>query len=681
MNRCLNTLSRDGELWQYIGGSPFFYDMKPSILLDVIVGAGPFVRELNLRGHKNLSPQDSLAISKEVKQLTFVSLEQNGHFDHNALTHLLRGNPSLKFLAATGTFAFTNATCFTVSVTCRDLVMLDVSHCKMVTADGVFDVLKSCTKIKDLNISSLRGVEDHKFLVALHDILPNLTRLIMAFCVDLTDTSIRVLRTGSTDPIPADPISGELATSTLHLRHLNLSYCTQLTNRAMKDLAGMFPEISELEIAGLRSIGDRGLKSLFKTTRRLRYLDCDQVGNVGNPTLAYLSCYCKRLEHASFSYCVNITDEGIILLLRSAPLLRNLDLDNTRVTDAVLETAADVTRARITKALTERSNDEVLTYSSGVLLHITVYDCSNITWYGVLTIMRRNMERVAVSASGIPSARDRRAHETLYYIDRAVPDTQVAPDETPPRIPVCQLSFRDNYLREDMRLVSAGQIYVHFPFVYESIFLRHLSFVHGQRPPDYVRAAALTMDWATYCAGQNSNAYFGFRRYVQHAMLSTPNICIMGFESWIHNHPSIASAMGFDVDEVLLGSNLVTPPPSPAQSIHELAMGTASPPALQRRLSQFVAHGLTPKRSLSVRQIGDALREYIVATGDNSESESTLEAVFRETFIDERLNEVINPDADGYANQNAADDGGGEGGGGVAEGGFSRRSSSLCVIT
>jgi hypothetical protein len=72
----------------------------------------------------------------------------------------------------------------------------------------------------------------------------------------------------------------------------------------------------------------------------------------GNPELTddFLRCLwrCPQLEHAILSYAVNLSDAGLCRFIRQADHLRILELDNTRITDAVPQEFVKVMRLRKT---------------------------------------------------------------------------------------------------------------------------------------------------------------------------------------------------------------------------------------------------------------------------------------------------------------------------------------------
>lgn len=82
-----------------------------------------------------------------------------------------------------------------------------------------------------------------------------------------------------------------LSTGCKKLKKLNLSYCSEITDRGMEYL-GHLPEISDLELRGLFNITATGLTALASGCKRLAELDlkhCINVNDSGFWALAYHS--------------------------------------------------------------------------------------------------------------------------------------------------------------------------------------------------------------------------------------------------------------------------------------------------------------------------------------------------------------------------------------------------------
>jgi len=85
------------------------------------------------------------------------------------------------------------------------------------------------------------------------------------------------------------------------------------------------------------------------------------------------------------SYCENLGDAGVLPVMRACKSLRNVDMDNTRISDLVLAEAAATVRGRSGRTRNRLDRPRVG-------LSLVVYDCSNVTWAGVREVLSRNAE-------------------------------------------------------------------------------------------------------------------------------------------------------------------------------------------------------------------------------------------------------------------------------------------------
>jgi F-box/leucine-rich repeat protein 2/20 len=154
-------------------------------------------------------------------------------------------------------------------------------------------------------------------------------RLHFGDAVGVTDEHIRLLVEG-VDP-EIDPFTDRNTAPPRKLVHLDLRKCTQLTDHALRYLAGNVPHLVTLELGGVVSLTDAGLAQLLPTIPRLSHLDVEECLELTNTTLFNIakSPCAKNLELLQVSYCENMGDSGMIELLRKCEALWNLEMDNS----------------------------------------------------------------------------------------------------------------------------------------------------------------------------------------------------------------------------------------------------------------------------------------------------------------------------------------------------------------
>ncbi|CAK7229224.1 hypothetical protein SBRCBS47491_007173 [Sporothrix bragantina] len=385
VNKKFHKLCFDGQLWTTFDASEFYQDIPVDALAKIIVSAGPFVKDLNLRGCIQIEKyQDALLMASACNNLVNATLE-GAFFDSENVEELLRRNQKLAHINLTGLTCVSNETCLTLAEHCTQLEVLNLSWCKSATAKGVQTVLKSCAKLRDLRVGEIRGFDSLSVAKTFFD-TNRLERLVMSGCSDLTDSSFQAMLHGIDPPI--DLLTDRPIVPPRRLRHLDLSRCTRLTDRGVAALGYCVPDLEGLVLGGCPTLTDQALEPIFASTPKLSHLDLEDLVELKNVLfsnhLAKSECI-RTLKHLSISYCEDVGDTGMVPVFRACTNLRSVEMDNTRVSDLSLAEAAAMVRARTSRAATRADRPYIG-------LSLAVYDCPNITQTGVREIMSRNAE-------------------------------------------------------------------------------------------------------------------------------------------------------------------------------------------------------------------------------------------------------------------------------------------------
>ncbi|KAK4043188.1 hypothetical protein C8A01DRAFT_32678 [Parachaetomium inaequale] len=376
----------DGQLWTSLDASEFYREIPAESLANIIVSAGPFVKDLNLRGCLQVEHyQRAEVMVKACRNLINATLEGCRNFKRSTLHTLLKTNDKLAHLNLTGLAAVNNATCKIVANSCPQLEVFNVSWCKHMDARGVKFVVDSCPKLKDLRAGEIKGFHNTDVAEAIFR-TNTLERLVLAGCSDLTDTALQTMVQG-TDP-EIDYLTDRPLVPPRKLRHLDLTRCTRLTNAGVEALGHAVPSLEGLQLSGVTHLTDAALEPVLASTPRLTHLELEDLALLTNALLsqhlAKAPC-AARLEHLSISYCENLGDAGMLPVVRACTRLRSAYMDNTRVSDLVLAEAAAMVRARSRHANTAAT-------LPAVTLSLVVYDCPHVTWTGVREVLSRNTE-------------------------------------------------------------------------------------------------------------------------------------------------------------------------------------------------------------------------------------------------------------------------------------------------
>ena len=374
----------DGALLSTIDARTFYRNITSPVLLSLLMSAGPFLRHLNLRGCAQLRSGDLSRLATRATNLISLSLEGCPIKDGSSLSSLLSRNPDLKNLDVSGLEGMTDEVALDVAENCPDLEVLDLGWCSRLTGVGLLDIVSFCPRIRRLRLCEntiFKGPQNRDIMLALRD-LENLQDLVLNGCRHITDEMLRFYLRG----ITSEP---EAELRPLPIRYLSLSRIPNLTDATLRDLAGVAPHLERLELAGSTNgtaFTNAGFAALFPHIPNVTHLDLEDNHIITDTTLHALahSPAAKSLIHLQLSYCLEITDSGLVKILQRCTHLRNLEVDNTQAGDGMLMEAPRLVARRVS------AQDSSATHRP-VGLRIAAYDCGSITWVGISEVLAQNL--------------------------------------------------------------------------------------------------------------------------------------------------------------------------------------------------------------------------------------------------------------------------------------------------
>ncbi|OAA74147.1 F-box domain protein [Cordyceps fumosorosea ARSEF 2679] len=383
----------DGQLWTTFNASEFYQDIPADSLARIIIFAGPFIKDLNLRGCVQVEHyRRTEAVVKACKNLINATLEGCRNFQKTTLHSLIQSNDKLVHLNLTGLSAVSNSACQIVAESCTQLESFNVSWCQKVDAKGIKTVVDSCKRLKDLRAGEVKGFHNLETAESIFR-TNNLERLVLSGCADLTDEALKIMMHGKDPEI--DILTNRPVVSPRKLRHLDLSKCKHLTSAGVKAIGYVTPELEGLQLSGCKNLTDEALEPILASTPRLTHLELEDLAHLTNSLLSehLVKAPCAAsLQHLSLSCCGDIGDIGVLPVMQTCTKLRSCELDNTRISDLVLAEAATT--------VAKRSRRSTQPLPPTVTLSLVVYDCHNVTWAGLREVLFRNTQ-VKVKSVGV----------------------------------------------------------------------------------------------------------------------------------------------------------------------------------------------------------------------------------------------------------------------------------------
>ncbi|CAN1772670.1 F-box protein At3g58530 [Linum perenne] len=175
---------------------------------------------------------------------------------------------------------------------CPELKIFSVYWNVRVTDVGIKHLVENCKRICDLNLSGCKNISD-KSMQLIGDNYPELLSLNLTRCIKLTDDGLL-----------------QILLKCSILQSLNLYALSSFTDRAFKSISNL-ANLRFLDLCGAQHLSDEGLSCIAK---------------------------CKNILSLNLTWCIRVTDVGVISVAESCTSLEFLSLFGIiGVTDKCLE--------------------------------------------------------------------------------------------------------------------------------------------------------------------------------------------------------------------------------------------------------------------------------------------------------------------------------------------------------
>ncbi|KAG8765300.1 SCF ubiquitin ligase complex subunit [Ceratobasidium sp. 428] len=380
-----------------------------------------FVRRLNLMsfGSDITDPIASrIAGCIRLERLTLVGCSA---LTDESLETILSGMPQLVALDLTGVSSVTDRSITALARTASKLQGINLGGCKHVTDEGVGQLATHCTLLRRVKLAGLHVT--NRSVIHLARSCPLLLEMDLNGCTEISNRAIRELWTcsrhirelklgligaaltdeafpapvdnqaripnntpGNSEPQPLIPVETSLQTtrSFEHLRILDLTGCTSLTDTAVEGIISVAPKIRNLVLAKCALLTDNAIASVCKLGRYLHYLHLGHVSLITDGAVIQLARTCTRLRYVDLACCTQLTDLSVtelatLVKLRRIGLVRVVNLTDQAVF-----------------ALSERQ-------SSLERIHLSY--CEQVTIPAVHFLLQRLHKLTHLSLTGIPAFR------------------------------------------------------------------------------------------------------------------------------------------------------------------------------------------------------------------------------------------------------------------------------------
>ncbi|XP_055078559.1 dynein regulatory complex subunit 6 [Periophthalmus magnuspinnatus] len=297
------------------------------------------LQELNLSECSNITDVMVQKLTKGCPGLLYLNLSAT-NITNQALRELSRNCLNLQYLSVAYCCRFTDQgfLYLTTGRGCHTLVHLNVSGCTQMTVNAFRYISAGCPALKQIVINDMPTLSDSCVMallsrchclsvISLLD-APNLSDL--AFKAIAEVAKLRSLYIEGNNQL-TDVSWKALCTSSLGLRKLHAAECTRLNNTSVKYM-GTLKHLQYLDIS-MCNVGNIGIKHLTDSLSapKLRELNISYCSQITDTAVRRIALRLNRLYHLNLSYCGGLSDKSLEFLSDSS--ICSLDISGCSVQD------------------------------------------------------------------------------------------------------------------------------------------------------------------------------------------------------------------------------------------------------------------------------------------------------------------------------------------------------------
>ncbi|XP_033632097.1 F-box/LRR-repeat protein 17-like [Asterias rubens] len=336
--------------------------------LDMLLERATLLKTLRLRGRQQLSVYEIEMLVK-CPLLTRLDLGFCDIVNRRILVEIVRCCPSLQVVNMEGCDRIDDQ----VAAQFPQLPLLkklNLSHCTKMTDEAVLLIAQGCLVLEELNVDGIPWITDRaiellaadrsgtlravyldgaeltdlsiKYLIG----CPSLHTLSLSFCEQLTDTalsmlqkvnSLRHLRLRRGVEFTEDALCSFFSRGNVQsLSFLDLSECSELTDKGVANIAHRCSQLSNLALCWCWNVSDAGIDEIVQHCSELKYLDIVGLDKVKGQCFTRIPDALPRLTFLDLRQCNLINDTILIDLVKTKPGLNIINYYGEEVTPNML---------------------------------------------------------------------------------------------------------------------------------------------------------------------------------------------------------------------------------------------------------------------------------------------------------------------------------------------------------
>ncbi|KJZ77248.1 hypothetical protein HIM_03569 [Hirsutella minnesotensis 3608] len=369
-----------------------------------------FIKRLNLAALADKVSDGSvmpLAVCTRVERLTLTNCRS---LTDSGLTALIENSASLSALDISNDKNITEKSIYAIAQNCPRLQGLNISGCDTISNESLITLAQSCKYIRRVKLNECAQLRDDAIL-AFAEHCPNILEIDLHQCHQIGNVPVtallskgnclRELRLVSCDLIDDNAFlslpEGQVYE---HLRILDLTSCTRLTDAAVEKIIDVAPRLRNLVLAKCRNITDAAVHSIAKLGKNLHYVHLGHCGQITDEGVKKLVNSCNRIRYIDLGCCTNLTDDSV-KRLALLPKLKRIGLVKcSSITDeSVFALAEAAYRPRV-----RRDPSGVFVggeYYASSLERVHLSYCVNLTLKSIMRLLNSCPRLTHLSLTGV----------------------------------------------------------------------------------------------------------------------------------------------------------------------------------------------------------------------------------------------------------------------------------------
>lgn len=402
--------------------------------LFLMMSACTRLERLTLAGCSNITDATLVKVFQNTPQLVAIDLTDVANITDNTLLTLATNCPKAQGINLTGCKNISSHGVAELARNCKRLKRVKLCACENIDDEALLALTEHCPSLLEIDLIHCPKVSD-KSLRQMWSRSFQMRELRLAHCNNLTDnafpsargtTGVPMLGTShsqssrsaipaasayTTDSAPTSrgespsvnmpfdavrdgvlltrsaSIPNDMAQNRLfeHLRILDLTACTSISDDAVEGIIANVPRLKNLALTKCTRLTDEALYSIAKLGKNLHYLHLGHVSNITDRAVTHLARSCTRLRYIDVACCPNLTDLSITEIANNMPKLRRIGLVKVvNLTDQAIYGLVD-------------------RYDSLERIHLSY--CENVSVPAIFCVLQRLDRLTHLSLTGVPAFR------------------------------------------------------------------------------------------------------------------------------------------------------------------------------------------------------------------------------------------------------------------------------------